>query len=104
MKLTGLSHNELLRRCAWCRKKMPEDKECFGAGARVTKEAKKLLAGREGQLVPMCLKSGREVIVIVPGAGSTAAAEGHDIYFQTCSDLCCKELSQALNTELKERA
>ena len=79
---------------------MPEDQECFGAGARVRPAAKALLAGKEGTLLPMQLSTGREIIVVVPAAASEARVAGHDIYFQTCSEDCCKLLTAALRAEL----
>lgn len=100
MDLTHLSHNELLARCAWCHQRIPEDQECFGAGARVRPDAKSLLSGHEGSLLPMLLSSGREVIVAVPALESEAREAGHDVYFQTCSEQCCRELSNALRAEL----
>ena len=102
MNLANLSHNELLARCAWCHKRIPEDHECFGAGARMRPEAKRLLSGHEGNLLPIALSSGREVIVAIPTAESDARAAGHDVYFQTCSELCCRELSDALKKELSQ--
>ena len=100
MDLANLSHDELLARCSWCHRRMPENQECFGAGARVRPEAKALLAGHEGKLLPMHLSSGRDIIVVVPGAASDARAAGHDVYFQTCSEQCCRALSDALRAEL----
>ena len=100
MNLANLSHDELLARCAWCHRRIPEAQECFGAGARARPEAKSLLSGHEGGLVPMRLSSGREIIVAVPTSESEARAAGHDVYFQTCSEQCCRELSNALRAEL----
>lgn len=103
MDLTTLSRDELLERCAWCHRRIPEDQECFGAGARVRPEAKNLLAGHEGNLLPIELSDGRQVIVVVPTADSEARAAGHDVYFQACSEQCCRELSNALRSELEKR-
>ena len=100
MNLAKLSHNELMARCAWCHQHMHEDQECFGAGARVRPVAKTQLAGKEGTLLPMQLSTGREIIVVVPAAASEARVAGHDIYFQTCSEECCKQLAAALRAEL----
>ena len=63
-------------------------------------DAKSLLSGHEGSLLPMLLSSGREVIVAVPALESEAREAGHDVYFQTCSEQCCRELSNALRAEL----
>ena len=100
MNLANLSQNELMVRCAWCHQHMSEDQECFGAGARVRPVAKELFAGNEGKLLPMQLSTGREIIVVVPAAASEARVDGHDIYFQTCSEECCKNLTDSLRAEL----
>ena len=103
MNLSKLSHDELLTRCSWCHGRMREDEECFGAGARVRPEAKVLLAGQDGKMLPLRLTSGRDIIVVVPGADSAAHADGYDVYFQTCSEACCRELTVALRAELTGR-
>ena len=100
MNLHELDHDELLARCAWCHRRIPEDQECFGAGARVNSEARELLADKEGTLFPMPLTNGREVIVVVPAADSEARKAGNDVYFQACSEDCCRQLTQALRDEL----
>ena len=100
MKLTTLSQNQVMARCAWCHQFISEDQECFGAGARVRPAAKALLAGKDGKLLPMQLSTGHEIIVVVPAAASEARGAGHDIFFQTCSEECCKLLTAALRAEL----
>ena len=100
MKLTHLTQDELLLTCSWCHRRLLEDEECFGAGARVGPEAKGLLANNEGKLLTMQLGRGREIIVMVPTAASEARAAGHDVYFQTCSEECCRDLTDALRAEL----
>src|SRR5882724_4777484 len=100
MKLTHLTQDELLLTCSWCHRRLLEDEECFGAGARVGPEAKGLLANNEGKLLTMQLGTGREIIVMVPTAASEARAAGHDVYFQTCSEECCRDLREALRAEL----
>ena len=101
MDLSKLSHNELLARCSWCHGVIPEDHECFGAGAKLRPEGKRLLALNEGKLLPMRLGTGSEVIVMMTTADSKARAAGHDVYFQTCSERCCAEVSKALKAELE---
>jgi hypothetical protein len=102
MNLHKLDHDELLARCAWCHRRIPEDQECFGAGARVRPEARELLAENEGTMIPMSLKNGREVIVMVPTADSEARKAGNDVYFQACSEDCCRQLTEALRDELEK--
>lgn len=100
MKLEKLTHNQLMRRCAWCHKVMPADKECFGAGAKVWPSARPLLEGHEGTLMPLRLSTGREIIVIIPALVSAARDDGYDIFFQTCSEGCGKAVSGAIRAEL----
>ena len=100
MNLAKLTQKQLMKRCAWCHKVMPEDKECFGAGGKVWPSAKPLLAGHEGSLMPMRLSTGREIIVGVPTLDSDARAEGHDIFFQACSEECGNAISRAVRAEL----
>ena len=100
MKLTQLTQDELLLTCSWCHRRLREDQESFGAGARVGPEGKGILANNEGKLLTMKLGTGREIIVMVPTAASEARAAGHDVYFQTCSEECCRDLTDALRAEL----
>ncbi len=65
MNLTKLTQKQLMKRCAWCHKVMPEGKACFGAGGKVWPSAKPLLAGHEGTLMPMRLSTGREIIAVI---------------------------------------
>ena len=102
MNLHKLDHNELLARCAWCHRRIPENQERFGTGGRLKPEGKVLTAGKEGTLIPMPLKIGRAVIVVIPGADSEAHKAGHDVYFQACSEECLKLLSQAVRDEMEE--
>ena len=81
---------------------MPPDQECFGAGAKVRPEARQAVAQKAGTLLPMQLTSGREVIVIVPGTDSEARKAGDDLYFQTCSEDCCQQLTEALRNEFSQ--
>ena len=100
MNLSKLSQDELLTRCAWCHKVMPEDEECFAAGGKVTPEAKAFIAENEGKLLPLRLSIGQEIIAIVPTADSEARAEGNDIFFQACSEACCAATTAAIRAEL----
>ena len=100
MNLSKLSQKNLQARCSWCHKVLPEGEECFGAGARIWPSARPLLAEHEGKLFPLRLSTGHELIVIVPTADSVAHAEGHDIFFQACSEKCGAAISGAIKAEL----
>ena len=99
--LHKLSHNELLARCAWCHRKIPEDSEVFGAGTSIQPEFKAMLKPYEGKMFPMPLQIGREIIAGVPTFDSPAHKDGRDLYFQVCSEKCCEELTAAVNAEIK---
>ena len=100
MNLSKLTQKQLMKRCAWCHKVIPEDQECFGSGGKVWPSAKPLLAENEGKLIPMRLSTGREIIVVVPTSDSEARAEGYDIFFQACSEECGKAILAATRAEL----
>lgn len=100
MNLKGLSQADLLSRCAWCHRVIPEHQECFGFGARIHPEAKPLTVGMEGKAVSLRLATGRGVVALVPAASSDAHSAGDDVYFQMCSAECCDEMSAALKVEL----
>lgn len=96
MDLSSLSQDELRVRCAWCHRVLPEDEECFGAGAKVNAAGKRMIEGREGTLTTLTAPDGRQLIVMVPTQDSDARRDGHDIFFQACSEKCCASISAAL--------
>lgn len=100
MDLTRLSQNELMARCGWCHRKLGDDEECFGAGARVSPLGQAFITENEGKLVRLPLSTGHEIIAIVTTAESEARAAGHDIYLQACSEACCAAATAALRAEL----
>jgi hypothetical protein len=104
MNLSALSQSELQERCSWCHRVIGEDEERFGGGTKVRSEAKSVIAGLDGKLIPMRLEVGREFIAIIPAVNSPARAAGHDVYFQTCSQECCDELSKAIRDEIRKKA
>jgi hypothetical protein len=65
MNLSTLSEEDLLARCGWCHRRIPQDQECFGAGLRVRPERRAEIVNHEGRAVPLQLASGREIIVMV---------------------------------------
>ncbi len=100
MNLSKLSQEELLARCAWCLRRIPEDHECFGAGLRVRPERRSELVQHEGRAVPLQLATGREIIVLVTSPDSKARAAGDDLYVQTCSEACNRQIDAALRYEI----
>jgi len=100
MKLSELSQEDLLARCAWCHQVIPEDHECFGAGLRVHPERRSEIVPHEGRAIPLQLSAGREIIVMVTRPDSKARAAGDDLYFQTCSDDCSRRIDAAVREEI----
>lgn len=101
--LHKLSHNELLARCAWCHRVIPEESEVFGAGTKIQPGFEFLLKNYAGKVFPMPLQTGREIIVMVPTANSEAHKAGNDLYFQACSEKCCQAIKEAIHHELTSR-
>jgi hypothetical protein len=100
MRLAELSQEELLARCAWCHRCIPEGQECFAAGLRVRPERRAEIVPHEGRAVPFQLVTGREIIVMVTTPDSQARAAGDDIYVQTCSERCSQEIDDAMRDEI----
>jgi hypothetical protein len=104
MDLSTLSQKELQARCAYCHQIVPEDQECFGVGARARSEMRGPLRAYQGQLVPLAVGSGRELIAIVLPADAPARREGYDLYFKGCSEECLRTLREELGRGLSGTA
>lgn len=100
MNLSKRSQEELLARCAWCHRLIPENHERFGAGLRVRPERRAEIVGHEGRAVPLQLATGREIIVMVTKPDSKARVAGDDLYIQTCSQECSQEIDDAVRDEI----
>ena len=100
MSLSNLSHEDLLGRCAWCHRPIPKNAERFGAGLRVRPERRAEIVPHEGKAVPLQLATGREIIVIVPRPDSKGRTAGDDLYIQTCSEECNREIDDAIREEI----
>jgi hypothetical protein len=100
MNLSELSQKDLLARCAWCHQRIPEDHECFGSGLRVRPERRAEIVHHEGRAVPLQLATGREIIVMVTTPDSKARAAGDDLYIQTCSEECSRQIDAAVREEI----
>ncbi len=101
MSLSKLSEEDLLARCAWCHRRIPENQECFGAGLRVRPERRDEIVAHEGRAVPLQLATGREIIVKVTRPDSNARAAGDDLYIQTCSEECSQKIDDAVRDEIE---
>jgi hypothetical protein len=100
MNLSNLSQDDLLARCAWCHQRIRHDHERFGSGLRVRPERRAEIAPHEGRAVPLQLATGREIIVMVTRPDSKARAAGDDLYLQTCSEDCSRQIDAAVREEI----
>jgi hypothetical protein len=90
---------ELLGKCCWCGKDIPEDTPVFGMGGR--KRGGADLSGFEGAGVRISLVTqDRAVNAIVPAADSQARRDGRDFMFMVCSEQCAAELKSVLQEEI----
>ena len=100
MNLSKLSQEDLLARCAWCHRRIPKNQECFAVGLRVRPERRAEIVPYEGSAVPLQLATGRGIIVMVPRPDSKARAAGDDLYVQTCSEDCSRQIGAAVREEI----
>ena len=90
---------DLTSTCTWCGKRVSEDVEVFGLGARA--RAGVDLRGVEGTIIPLSLGSlSKTVHAIVPTGDSEAKKAGNDLMFLACSRRCAESLKEALQSEL----
>ncbi|MBW2039692.1 MAG: hypothetical protein JRI46_08865 [Deltaproteobacteria bacterium] len=88
----------LMNTCAWCNKRIPEDFEVFGLGAKVKQESD--LADKEGKIIQLFLVvANKTVPAIVTTNNSQAKIDGIDLMFMTCSQDCAESLRDALKKE-----
>lgn len=84
--------------CAWCNKRIPEDSEVFGLGAKVKPAIK--LEDQEGKFIPLSLiLTDKTIPAIVTTTDSQAKQKGNDLMFMTCSQGCAESLKEALYKE-----
>jgi len=100
MNLAKLSQAELLARCAWCHQIIPDVHERFGNGMQVRPERRAEIIPHEGRAVPLLLATGRELIAMVVTSDSQARAAGYDLYVQTCSEECSRQIEAAAREEI----
>ena len=85
--------------CAWCNKKIPDDHEAFGLGAKL--RPGKDFSDREGKTISIFLSTAdRSVSAIVSRRDSAAKRDGKDVMFVTCSRECANSLTSVLQLEI----
>lgn len=87
-------------RCAWCMKKIGEDKPCFGLSVKFAEGLD--LNEEEGRIIPIYLSSRKtSVPLIVVANDSEAKKSGQDGIFAICSEKCGEKMKMALAKELE---
>jgi hypothetical protein len=87
-------------RCAWCMKKIGENKPCYGLNVKFTKGVE--LNENKGEIIQVFLASrNTSVPLIVVADDSEAKKEGHDGIFSICSEKCGVKMKKTVNEELQ---
>lgn len=87
-------------RCAWCMKKIGEDKPCFGLSVKFNKDVD--LSENAGRIIPIYLSSRKtSVPLIVVANDSEAKKSGQDGIFAICSEKCGEKMRMAVANELE---
>lgn len=84
--------------CAWCNKRIPNNVEVFGLGAKVKQGIG--LKDQEGKIISLFLAlTEKTVPAIVATSDSEAKRDGKDLLFITCSQSCAELLKDTLQKE-----
>ena len=96
-----LVQKDYTKTCAWCLRRIPEEHERFGFGAKALPGTD--LSGIEGAMIEIQIVStGRTVPVGVTAPDSPARKqEGFHFYFMTCSEECCRQLQSAVSEDVQ---
>ena len=90
---------ELLHTCAWCGRRIREDEEVFGLGAKVYSEVD--LSESKGTIVPFSLHAIQKIVpAMVTTDDSPAKEAGNDLYFMVCSGECAGALQRGFEKEI----
>ena len=98
-RLSAKEHDDWLRHCGWCNRRIGEKGEriAIKANFRDQKEYRK----NEGKVVSFALADpGRMVAAYVVTRDAPAKKEGKEVIFQVCSDRCGDELTVAMKKEI----
>ena len=99
MKTCRVPAEEAIGKCSWCGKTIPEDTPVFAFGGK--KRPGLDLSEFEGGAIRVSLATeDREVVAIIPGAGSQARRDGHDLMFMVCSESCGAEMKATMQNEV----
>jgi hypothetical protein len=99
MKVTIMTDEDVLSKCAWCGIEIDEDAEVYGFGATFKQDVD--LSEYESQVIELkILTDNRIVPMIISAKASDAKKAGYDAMFMTCSNECANEMRESL---LKEK-
>jgi len=88
----------LLHACAWCNRRLSDDEETFGFGAKANPELE--LRDRQGEFITLSLiLTEKTIVAFVATEESPAKVAGFDLLFLTCSEECAHDLKDALELE-----
>ena len=88
----------LLHVCAWCNRRLSNDEETFGFGAKANPELE--LKDRQGEFITLSLiLTEKTIVAYVATEESPAKEAGFDLFFLTCSEECAHDLKDALELE-----
>lgn len=86
-------------RCAWCMKKLKDDKEVYAINVKFVEG--KEIPDSDGRLIHIHLESrNTNVPMIVPGENSEAKIAGVDGIFPICSQKCGEKMRESLAKEI----
>lgn len=96
-----MAQKDYTKTCAWCLRRIPEEHERFGFGAKAVSGVD--LSGVEGTIIEVQLvNAGKTVPVGVTAPDSPARTqEGYHFYFMTCSEDCCRQLQSAVSQDIQ---
>jgi len=87
-------------RCAWCMKKISDDKPVFALSAKFAEGVD--YTADEGKIIQIGLRTrNTSVPMIVTGKESEAKLQGIDSVFSLCSEKCKKKMKETLSKELE---
>ena len=92
------SFETLSHTCAWCNRRLSDDEDTFGFGAKSNTNLK--LDDSGGEFVTLNLSlTDKTIIALVTPEDSPAKETGYDLMFLTCSEECAQDLKDALDLE-----
>jgi len=87
-------------RCAWCMKKISDNKPVFGLSVKFVEGID--YTESEGTIIQIGLRTrNTSVPMIVTASNSEAKLQGTDGIFAICSENCGKKMKNTLNKELE---